>query len=142
MHSHVIHDPHDHTCHLAGHQRNMGLAGMGRPDHRAGKEQKENAVRRYLVEHKDSQAWLRDEGGGQATQCELLSVAASRVSHGGGGCSKGLEGAFGEHTTSSFTLLMRRKLARYSSSSRRKFFRRSKAFSCFVCTGSCLASFP
>jgi hypothetical protein len=91
----------------------------------------------HLGASRGFRAWLCDGGGGPAALCAPLLFAMLLSDHAplpSCACDK--------HTTSSLALLTRLKLSRYSSSSLRKFFSRSNAFSCFVCTGSCLVSLP
>jgi hypothetical protein len=91
---------------------------------------------RWVV-NRGFRAWLCCEAGGRAVLYALLLFAMLSLDHAplhGSACDK--------RTTSSLALLIRLKLSRYSSSSLRKFFSRSNAFSCLVCTGSCLVSLP
>lgn len=117
----------------------MGLRRMVRWDCMDVRAQKESFAlrRRGWIARTDSLAWQCGAAGALAALFarKLFAIPSSARS------SIDLQQETkARRTTSSFALFIRLKLSLYSSNSVLKFFKRSKAFSCFVCTGSCFAS--
>jgi len=100
-----------------------------------------NVGQRDSVGHRDFRGWLCCVGDGLAVLYALLwfAVPSQQLRS---QCQNESLSVGSKRTISSFTPFMRLKFVRYSSSSARKFFSLSCAFSALVCTGSCFASLP